>query len=112
MPPDLRWNDFSLAQGGSLYHLGTSLGLPRDARGLVYLGFVIAAITWIPLLILSAVEGVLTRGPAIPFLASLGTHARFLLTIPLFFVTQVFFSRRSREAISALIDSKLIPDAE
>ena len=48
----------------------------------------------------------------IPFLSSLGTHARLLVTIPLFFVTQALFSRRAQQAIAALVASKLIPDAQ
>jgi hypothetical protein len=110
MQPERRWNEFSLAEGGPLYYLATAMGLPRNARGLLYLGLAIAAITWLPLLILSAAENLLTSGKTIPFLGSLGTHARLLLTIPLFFVTQIMFSRRAGQAIRALMESKLIPE--
>jgi hypothetical protein len=111
MRPEQPWDHFSLA-GGPLYHFGTAMGLPRDARGLLYLGLAIAAITWLPLFILSAAQGLLTSGTAVPFLASLGTHARLLLTIPLFFVTEIMFSRRAHQAIRSLIESKLIPDSQ
>jgi hypothetical protein len=55
---------------------------------------------------------VLTSSPTIPFLSSLGTHARLLVTIPMFFVTQAMFSQRAQQAIAALVSSKLIPDSQ
>ena len=72
----------------------------------------LAVLTWLPLLILSAVERVVTSGPRIPFLESLGTHVRLLVTIPLFFLTQALFGRRARQALSALVESKVIPDSQ
>ena len=112
MLADNRWIDFSLPEGGLLYRLGRSLGLPHDARGLIYLGLGLAVLTWLPLLILSAVDRVVTSGPTIPFLESLGTHVRLLVTIPLFFLTQALFGRRARQAIGALVESKVIPDSQ
>jgi hypothetical protein len=66
----------------------------------------------VPLFCLSALEGTLTSGPAVPFLSSLGTHARFLVAIPLFFATQVMFTRRATQAVRALVLSKVIPDSQ
>ena len=112
MLADNRLIDFSLPEGGPLYRLGRSLGLPHDARGLIYLGLGVAVLTWLPLFILSAVDRVVTSGPTIPFLESLGTHVRLLVTIPLFFLTQALFGRRARQAIGALVESRVIPDSQ
>jgi hypothetical protein len=106
------WKNFFPAERGPLYRLAMAIGLPAGARGLLLVGVSLAIVSWVPLLCLTAIEGTLTTGPALPFLPSLGTHARFLLAIPLFFTTQVLFNRRIHEAIRALVLSKVIPGAE
>ena len=51
------------------------------------LGVVLALVTWLPLVILAAIEGVLFEGAVkVSFVASLAAHVRFLVAIPLLFV--------------------------
>ncbi len=76
--------DFSLCKGGPVYDLGQRLRL-RESVSLIRLGIGFALLTWIPLAVLTAVEGVISNGPTITFLQSVGTHVRLLLAIPLFF---------------------------
>jgi hypothetical protein len=106
------WKNFSPAENGPLYRLGRAAGFPEGPRGLLFVGLTLAVVAWIPLFLLSAAEGTLTSGPTVPFLPSLGTHARFLLAIPLFFAAQILFNRRIQQALLALVTSKVIPDAE
>src|SRR5262245_48425126 len=104
---------FSLAEGGPLYRVGRRAGIVPGARGLVQLGLVLAAITWIPLFVLNWTHGAAAGSTAVSFAWSLGTHTRFLVAIPLFFVAEAIFSRRSREALEHIVGSRLIasPDA-
>jgi hypothetical protein len=106
------WKNFSPAENGPLYRLGRAAGFPEGPRCLLFVGLTLAALAWIPLFLLSAIEGTLTRGPVLPFLPSLGTHARFLLAVPLFFTVQILFNRRIQQALQSLVMSKVIPDAE
>jgi hypothetical protein len=103
------WRDFSLNEGGALFRLGRALGLGDGDTVFVRLGLLIALATWLPLLLLTAFEGVLWSGPAIPFLQSLGTHARLLLSIPLFFVAELAFNTRVRDAIRAIVHAQVVP---
>jgi hypothetical protein len=44
---------------------------------------ILAAITWIPLLAFSFVEGLALGGAKIPFLYDIAAHARFLVAVPI-----------------------------
>jgi hypothetical protein len=106
------WRDWSLVEGGPLRRLGRKLGLPRGRRGAVRLGLGVAALTWIPLLVANALEHHLTSGSTVPFLSSFGTHARLLVTIPLFFLAEALFDLRSLQAMRSLVASTLVPARE
>jgi hypothetical protein len=99
-------------EGGPLYRLARALGLPQGRAGFVWLGCTIAVLTWVPLFLLAAAGDVLTDGPDIPFLQSLGTHARLLLVIPLFFFAEAVFDVRVRQAIRAMVNSQVIATPE
>jgi hypothetical protein len=97
--------DFSLMAGGPLYRLAQRAGLTDGRAGFVRLGVMIALFTWLPLLVLAQLGRDHT---AISFLHSLGTHARLLVGILLFFVAEAWFDRRSREAVRMLVSSRLV----
>jgi hypothetical protein len=103
------WKDFSLVQGGPLYRLGRLVGLSGGYRGLVLRGPIIGLTAWLPLLVLSAVDGRLVGGVAIPFVDSLGTHARLLVTIPAFSLAEAMFDARVRRLIRALVLRPIVP---
>lgn len=89
--------DFSLVLGGPLYQLYWRSRLLRPPVELVQRR-VIAAIlvTWLPLLVLSAIPGNMTGGVRVPFLYDLEAHARFLLALPLLVGAELFAHRRMR----------------
>jgi hypothetical protein len=91
--------------GGPLYRLAQRAGLTDGRAGFVRLGVMIALFTWLPLLVLAQLGRDHT---AISFLHSLGTHARLLVGILLFFVAEAWFDRRSREAVRMLVSSRLV----
>ena len=103
---------FELIEGGPLYRIGQRLGLSPGSRGLVQLSLLLAALTWVPLFVLNAIQGNLGGGATVPFAWSLGTHVRFLVAIPLFFAAEACFDTRGREALGHVLDSQLVMPAE
>src|SRR5262245_61035956 len=81
---------FSLLRQGPFYRWAHRTILGKDSRRLMRLGVFLAPVTWVPLLLLCAAQDVLFTGAVVPFSRSLGTHARFLLTVPLFFVAEAW----------------------
>lgn len=85
---------FSLGTGGPFYQLLilTRLARPPLAnlrRRLV----IIPSLAWIPLLVLSLVEGRAVGGVAIPFLYDIEAYTRFLIAIPLLVAAEVVLHR-------------------
>jgi hypothetical protein len=105
--------DFSLVEGGPFYRAAVALGLVRTALGLLGPGAVLAVVTWVPLLVLSAIEGVAADGNVtVPFLKSVSAHARFLVAIPLLFAAEAWVDPRLRHVIQQIVGSGLIRPAD
>ena len=101
--------DFSLVRGGPLYRLACRLGLVRAPLALMGTGVVLAVVTWVPLLILSALQGLaLGGGATVPFFASVSTHVRFLVAIPLFFAAEAWIDPRLQNFVHQVIESRLV----
>ena len=98
-------SDFSLVAGGPLYRLARRWGLPNGPTGFIRLGQTLALLTWLPLLALAPLG---RDDTAISFLHSLGTHARLLVAIPLFFVAEAAFDTRSRQLIRTIVASRVV----
>src|ERR1044071_4393119 len=77
--------DFSLVLGGPLFQAFRRAHLSGDGLELVRRRIVVlAAVAWIPLLVLSALEGkAWGDAVAVPFLRDVDAHARFLVALPL-----------------------------
>jgi hypothetical protein len=100
---------FSLVRGGPTYRLGLRLGRSSHWPE-VRLGIVLAFMTWLPLLILAAIEGVLFVGAVkVSFMASLSSHVRFLVAIPLLFVAEAWIDPRLASFVAQSVDSGLVP---
>jgi hypothetical protein len=102
-------HDFSVLLDGPLYRLYLRSHLCRDET-LDFVGrraVAITAIAWVPLLILSLVEGHGLRGTALPFLFDADVHARLLVALPLLVATEVWTHTRIRSAVGAFIDRGL-----
>jgi hypothetical protein len=86
--------DFSLVLGGPLYQLLRRVRLTDDALSMVHRRILAGVlITWLPLLLLSTLEGRAWRGSAdVPFLLNFEVHARFLLALPLLILTLGLFT--------------------
>src|SRR5438552_7513641 len=106
--PDPR--DFSLVLGGPLFQLLRRAHLSDDALMMVrQLITVIALIAWLPLLVLSALEGRLLGGSAaVPFLLDVEVHIRLLVALPLLIIAEVH--QRMRPLLRQFLERDLIPE--
>ena len=94
---------FQLMRRSSLYD--DSLHLVRRRIN------VIAAICWLPLLVLAAVGGQLLGGNAsVPFLADVEVHVRFLVAVPLLIGAEIVVHQRMRNVVKLFLERHLIPD--
>jgi hypothetical protein len=105
--------DFSLVHGGPLFQLLLRSHLSSDALTLVTRRIIMfVLITWVPLLVLSTLEGHL-RGTrvAVPFLLDLETHIRFLVVVPLLLAAELIVHRRLLTVARTFLERNLIPEA-
>ena len=108
--PELR--DFSLVLCGPLYQLLRRAHLEGDAAQHVRRRLaVLCGLIWLPLFVLCAIEGTLAGGVAIPFLADIETHARFLLAAPLLIAAELLVHLRMRGIVAQFVERNLVPAA-
>jgi hypothetical protein len=103
---------FSIVAGGPLYWIGRRLGLAEGPRGLFQMAAILAAATWLPLFLLNLLRGYAGGDATVSFTWSLGTHTRFLATIPLFFAAEATFGTQTRAALEHLVDAEVVSPAE
>ena len=105
--------DFSLVLGGPLFQLLRRAHLTDDALLLVRQRIVvIALIVWLPLLVLTAIEGHLLGGSgAVPFLLDIDVHVRFLVAMPLLIAAELVVHQRMRSLVQVFQERNLIPES-
>ena len=105
--------DFSLVLGGPLYQLLRRSHLSGDALELARLRvIVISLFAWLPLLVLSALEGQALGGKAaVPFLMDIEVHVRFLVVVPLFIIAELVVHQRMRFVVRQFLERHLIPES-
>ena len=103
--------DFSLVLGGPLYQLLRRAHISGDALELVRRrAFVIAALAWLPLLLLSTLQGrAFGERVPVPFLHDVEVHVRFLLALPLLVVAELVVHDRMRFVLRQFLERRLIP---
>jgi hypothetical protein len=108
--PDPR--DFSVVLGGPLYQLLRRARLSDDALLLVRKRIVvISLLAWLPLLVLSALEGSFLGGSvAVPFLRDIEVHVRFLVAMPLLIGAELLVHGRMRPLAEQFRERRLVPD--
>lgn len=104
--------DFSLVLGGPIFQILLRSHLTDDALGHVHQRIIaLSLFTWLPLLVLSALEGkVLGGGVAVPFLLDIEVHVRFLVAIPLLVAAELVVHRRMRFVVKQFLERNLIPE--
>ena len=105
--------DFSLVLGGPLYQLWRRTRLAGDTLDLLRRRIVVLALlTWLPLLLLSVVEGhAWGASVALPFLYDIDIHVRLLLALPLLILGELIVHQRMRGVVGQFLSRGLIPDA-
>ena len=105
--------DFSLVLGGPLFQILRRAHLSDDTLMLVRQRIIVISLfTWVPLLILSALEGQALGGrAAVPFLLDVDVHVRFLVTIPLFIVAELVVHQRMRFVVKQFLERHIIPES-
>jgi hypothetical protein len=101
--------DFSLVQGGPLFQLFRRLRLSGNALELLKQRvFFCIVITWFPLLVLSAIGGTLIYGQGITFLRDIANHVRFLVVLPILFISELLVHKRIRPLIKSFVERGII----
>jgi hypothetical protein len=104
--------DFSLVLGGPIYQLLRRSHLADDALGLVRQRIIVFSLfSWLPLLVLSALEGKALGGSAaVPFLLDVEVHVRFLVAIPLLIAAELVVHQRMRFVVKQFLERNIIPE--
>ncbi len=89
--------DFSLVLGGPLYQFYLRFQLARPTMDLLHRREIaVMVITWVPLLVLTALGDNLLAGVQVLFFFDIDAHARFLLALPLLIGAELIVHRRVR----------------
>jgi hypothetical protein len=102
--------DFSLVLGGPIYQFLRRSHLSGDALEHVYRRIILlAAVAWLPLLIGTAVEGVLLPGRVrVPFLHDFEAHSRLLIALPVLIYAELLVHRRLRLIVKAFVTRGIV----
>jgi hypothetical protein len=101
---------FTIVLGGPLYQLLRRAHMSGDALELARRRVVtIAFVAWLPLLVLSIVDGEAFSGPAVPFVKDIEAHVRFLVALPLLVAAEVLVHWRLRPAAEEFLARGLVP---
>jgi hypothetical protein len=104
--------DFSIVLGGPLFQLLRRTHLSNDALTLVWQRIIVISLfAWLPLSVLSALEGrLLGGGAAVPFLLDFEVHIRFLVAMPLLIGAELVVHQRMRPMVRQFLTRNLIPE--
>ncbi len=108
--PPLNLDQFSLTKGGLFFKLLVRMRLMRPDLSPGYRrAFVIALFAWLPLLILSAFQGLALGGSVrIPFLFDFPVSVRLLLGLPLLVLAEGVIDERTQMVVKHFIQSGLV----
>jgi hypothetical protein len=107
-------HDFSLVKGGPFYGFLIRLRLLKpDSHAVHRMAIFLALLAWLPLLLLSAFQGLALGGPfRIPFLFDFPVSVRFLLVIPLLVVAESVVDSRVGLVVRYLTQSGLVHEKD
>ena len=103
---------FSVIPGGPLFRLlvGARLSGPSLER-LPRRIFIICAVAWLPLCVLSLIDGRAFGGTTVPFAGDVALHARLLLALPLLLAAEVAVHRVMPLVVREFVDRGIVPDS-
>jgi hypothetical protein len=102
--------DFSLVLGGPLFQLYRRAHLSGAALELVRRRvLVISCVAWLPLLMLSLIEGHALGGTIkVPFLYDIEAHVRFLVALPILIAAELSVHLRIRVGVQQFVERGII----
>lgn len=102
--------DYSLVLGGPLFQLYRRAHLSGDALELLRRRVVFMALfAWLPLMLLSLVEGHALRGVLkIPFLHDIEAHVRFLIALPMLIAAEVFIHSHITPLVRWFVERRIV----
>ncbi len=105
-------SNFSIVLGGPLFQLLCRANLSNDALTLLWRRIIVfAAITWLPLLLFSILDGdVVGHSVNIPFLFDIEAQMRFLVAMPLLIGAELAVHRRMLEVVRQFQGRHLISE--
>ena len=103
--------DFSLVLGGPLFQLLVRSHLTTPALELVNRRVVfISMFAWLPLLLLSLLNGTAWGGVGLPFLYDIEMQARFLVALPLLILAELLVHQRLRLIVGQFIERDIVTE--
>lgn len=105
---------FLLMEGGPLFHLEERVGLVKKNAPLKKKRAILAALlTWVPLLVLSALQGrAVGRLIPVSFARDFSTYSRFLFAVPLLLLAENMLGPRIAEAAAHFVDSGVVVEKD
>jgi hypothetical protein len=101
--------EFSPVLGGPLYQIFVRSHLSGPALELLYRRlFILPLLTWVPLALLSTMEGHLAGGKSLPFVNDIESHARFLVALPVLILAEVVVHRRIRGVVGLFLKRQIV----
>jgi hypothetical protein len=107
---EMKFQPLLLMEGGPLYNVQKRMGLiRRDASLIERRAFLAALITWLPLLLLSAMNG-RAFGHSVPvsFIRDFGACSRFLFAVPLLLLAENILGPQIAATASHFIKSRVV----
>jgi hypothetical protein len=106
--------DFSVVEGGPTYRILLQLGLlKRETQTNYRTAIAFALVSWLPLAVLSAIEGVaIGKTVAIPFLYDIAAYTRFLIAIPILVIAEAVIGAHLAEVAAHFVISGLVSKEE
>ena len=103
--------DFSLVLGGPLFQLLMRLRLITPNLDLLKKRIIyITLFAWLPLLLLSLLEGKAWGSSGVPFLYDMEVQARFLVALPLLIAAELLVHKQMRVLVGQFIDLDIITE--
>ena len=106
--------DFSLVLGGPIYQLFRRAHLSGPALEQLWRRlWVITVVAWVPLLVLSAMDGNAVGPPGtLPFLRDIEAQVRFLVALPILIAAELVVHQRGRGVIVQFLDRGVVRPAD
>jgi hypothetical protein len=103
--------EFSLFLGGPLFQLLMRMRLTTPALDLLKKRMIcITLFAWLPLLVLSLIDGNAWGGVGVPFLYDIEDQVRFLVALPLLIAAELLVHKRMRLILWQFLDQNIITE--